>query len=135
MRKVRFVMLILSAALLSFLGWRMKALPLFSSTLSLSPAIPFSTNIPTGYDPLNEQEQKLAVSAALQKEADLQTSNAGSLEVLLVERHEGSKTERAKGQWPRQADVYLYDYTNDTLHHSTVDVECHWCPVAADRAG
>ncbi|MFN8444357.1 MAG: hypothetical protein U0175_26475 [Caldilineaceae bacterium] len=133
MRQARSVVLILSVALLSFLVWRMMALPLFSSTLRLSAAIPFSADTPTGYDPLTEHEQKLAISAALQKEANLQASDAGSLETLLVERHEVPKAERTKGQWSRQADVYLYDYTSDTLHHSTVDV-ASGAVVATEKA-
>jgi hypothetical protein len=40
-----------------------------------------------------------------------------------VERHEADKAAYAKGAWPRQADVYVYDYATDTLLHTLVDVQ------------
>lgn len=79
---------------------------------------------PTGYDPLTVQEMDTVVAAALQAAGDesLSATAAGAQEILLVERHEASKADYATGKWPRQGDVYHYDYATDTLIHSTVDV-------------
>lgn len=80
---------------------------------------------PTGYDPLTEQEVEAVLAAALEGEAEthLRAASSSEQEVLLVERHEASKAEYASGSWPRQADVYLYDYATDTLIHRVVAVE------------
>lgn len=46
---------------------------------------------------------------------------AGSrLELLLVERHQNEKEPGAR---VRGADVYVYDYSNDTLRHAVVDLD------------
>jgi Cu2+-containing amine oxidase len=79
---------------------------------------------PTGYDPLTATEIDTVVAVALRAASDVIPSAAAASapEVLLVERHEASKAEYASGQWPRQGDVYHYDYATDTLIHTVVDV-------------
>ena len=51
--------------------------------------------------------------------ATVKTRNAGELEMLLVERHQPDKNAVDP---PRSADVYVYDYSSDTLRHAIVDV-------------
>ena len=85
-----------------------------------------ATGAPTGYDPLTAQEVTAVTQAALDAPA-ARGATAGDpvapLEVLLVERRDAGKAASAKGNWPRQGDVYLYDYTTDTLIHSIVDLQ------------
>lgn len=83
------------------------------------------TSTPLGYDPLTDQEMATVAQAAMGSAASGATTGEQTRnpELLLVERHDAGKAAAAKGNWPRQGDVYLYDYTTDTLIHTTVDVQ------------
>jgi Cu2+-containing amine oxidase len=87
------------------------------------------TAAPIGYDPLTGQEMDAIVAAAqgVAGASALRAATANEQvdgqEVLLVERHEASKAAYAKGNWPRQGDVYVYEYATDTLIHTVVDVQ------------
>jgi hypothetical protein len=109
--------LVLSLMLCALVGFG--ALPSFSA------ALPAPTAPPTGYDPLTTPEVDRVVTAALtaQQTAKAQAATAEQPEVLLVERHEAGKAASTRGAWPRQGDVYLYDYASDTLIHTVVDVQ------------
>jgi hypothetical protein len=110
--------LLLTTGLLSLFVWRTGALA------SLAPRISTMVAAPTGYDPLTAQEIDQVVVGALRAagKASVAAATQDRQEVLLVERHEAGKAAYASGHWPRQGDVYLYDYATDTLIHSTVDV-------------
>jgi len=78
-------------------------------------------------DPLNPDEIQKALTTALQagvaNGADSEISAAAiDQEVLLVERHRGNKAEIQSASVVRQGDVYVYDYTTDTLKHAIVDL-------------
>ena len=114
--------------LLCALALRFAPVPLLSSTGSAS--VLSVAGAPTGYDPLTAQEADIVAAAALQSVAASRQPAASAeqlatdaQEVLLVERHEADKAAYAKGTWPRQADVYVYDYATDTLIHTLVDVQ------------
>ena len=85
---------------------------------------------PKRYTPLDSQEL-LGARAAAEARAGLRSGarsrsgaqGASTTEVLLVERRDESKEKYEDGDWTRRADVYIYDYSNDTLRHSIVDVE------------
>jgi hypothetical protein len=96
----------------------------FYSLLTFSSGLTTLADAPTGYDPLSAPEIEAAVAAARQAEQSglLLPAASGAQEVLLVERHDAAKTDSAKGVWPRQADVYVYEYTSDTLIRTTVAV-------------
>lgn len=82
------------------------------------------TSAPVGYDPLTEQETAAVAQTALDATAArASAAQTAPPELLLVERHDAGKVATAKGNWPRQGDVYLYDYATDTLIHSIVDVQ------------
>lgn len=84
------------------------------------------TGAPTGYDPLTAQELAAVTQAALDAPAARRATAGDPVappEVLLVERRDVGKAASAKGNWPRQGDVYLYDYATNTLIHSIVDVQ------------
>jgi len=104
--------------------WRLEAAAFDASPLLTG--VYAVTGAPTGYDPLTEQELAAVTQAALGAPA-VRAATAGAdvtpPEVLLVERHAAGKAAYGKGSWPRQGDVYLYDYATDTLIHTTVDVQ------------
>ena len=76
-----------------------------------------------GYDPLTPLEQRGALRATLaDSRAQSHLANSARTETLLIERHQEDKATRANGSWLRRADVYVYDYEQDTLIHSLVDV-------------
>jgi hypothetical protein len=83
---------------------------------------------PRRYTPLDAQELGSARAAAEARagvaaaSTRVPTSGPAS-EVLLVERRDESKEVYEGGDWKRRADVYIYDYSSDTLRHSIVDVE------------
>lgn len=125
MSKVQLGGVLLAAVLFCLLALQFDAVPIASS-----PLIAGLTGAPTGYDPLTAQEITAAVAAAQTGPVDASSPRAvttdepaGGQEVLLVERREASKADYAKGNWPRQGDVYVYDYATDTLIHTTVDVQ------------
>lgn len=99
-----------AVVLLALLALRFDALTSFSASVGLV------ANAPVGYDPLTAQEIETVSTAA---QANTVGAASAHQEVLLVERHDGGK---AKGNPPRQGDLYLYDYATDTLIHSTVDI-------------
>lgn len=116
-----------TAVLLGLLALHFEATPINSSPLATGLSTLFGA--PRGYDPLTAQETD-ALVAAVQGAVDVPGSRLAAVadwaeqqEVLLIERHEASKAEYAKGSWPRQGDVYVYDYATDTLIHTTVDVQ------------
>ncbi|HEY1013707.1 MAG TPA: hypothetical protein VGE07_13435, partial [Herpetosiphonaceae bacterium] len=47
---------------------------------------------------------------------------AGAVEPLLVERHQEDKQVYLSGTWDRRADVFVYDYSNDTLIQAVVNL-------------
>lgn len=125
MKKLNLVVLILSVALLSLVIFQIQLFSSPDSTITSLAKLQIIDEPPTGYDPLTEEEQQLVLSNALQAEKNVKANaaNVDNFEVLLIERHEVSKAERADGKWQRQGDLYLYDYATDTLIHSTVDVQ------------
>lgn len=132
MRKLKLGAILITVLILGALILQADAVPILSSTLSaiFATGNAFVADAPTGYDPLTAQEAGAVIAAAQQAASDAkslapaaQQQTAGRQELLLVERHEADKAAYAKGSWARQGDVYLYDYTTDTLIHSTVDVQ------------
>lgn len=109
------------------LALQFDAVPIVSSPFSVG--LTAVTRAPIGYDPLTGQETDAIVAAAqgalgapsLRAASTAEKENGP--EVLLVERREASKAAYAKGSWPRQGDVYVYDYATDTLIHTIVDVQ------------
>ena len=109
---------------IGLLAWRLDAAAFDASPLLTG--VYAVTGAPTGYDPLTEQELAAVTQAALGAPAARGAMAGAGVtppEVLLVERHAAGKAAYAKGSWPRQGDVYLYDYATDTLIHTTVDVQ------------
>lgn len=96
----------------------------FSTTL-VPVGIYAVASAPMGYDPLTEQERATVAQAAIGSAVSAAAAGepATPPELLLVERHDAGKAAAAKGNWPRQGDVYLYDYASDTLIRSIVDVQ------------
>jgi hypothetical protein len=116
--KVQLGGVLVAAVAFCLLVLQFNAVPILSSPFLASVAAAWSA--PTGYDPLTEQEMAALVTVAQGATA---VAALPQPEMLLVERHEASKAAYAKGSWPRQGDVYLYDYATDTLIHTTVDVQ------------
>ena len=109
---------------IGLLAWRLEAAAFAASPLLTG--VYAVTGAPTGYDPLTAQELAAVTQAALGAPAARAAMGGDDVtppEVLLVERHDPGKAAYAKGSWPRQGDVYLYDYATDTLIHTTVDVQ------------
>jgi hypothetical protein len=78
----------------------------------------------TGYDPLSQTEQDLARTLAFQNPAlSVQLDQAQQTELLLIERHQEAKSATRQGDWPRRADVYIYNYNTDTLIRTIVNLE------------
>jgi Cu2+-containing amine oxidase len=100
-------------------AWLLARAPLFPATVETV------ASVPAGYDPLTAHEVNAMIAAAVQADAMESPRGAASTpqEVLLVERREASKAAYASGSWPRQADVYRYDYATDTLIHTVVEVQ------------
>lgn len=73
-----------------------------------------------GTDPLNLAEAIRALGANNSLPETVVPSEGSSIEVLKVERRQ-DKGDEAAGD-PRRADVYSYDYRNDTLYQSVVDL-------------
>ena len=125
MSKGRLGGVVVAAVAFCLLILQLEAVPIRSSSLLAGVAAPW--RVPTGYDPLTAEEIAALVTAAQAETAmAAQSATPAAMrppELLLVERHEASKAEYAKGSWPRQGDVYLYDYATDTLLHTTVDVQ------------
>lgn len=117
-------------ALLCLFVLQYEALPIFSSSFTADAgSLPIPADVggsPSGYDPLTTQEMG-AIAAVAQAAAPSRAATAsvpeGEQEVLLVERREAAKAAYAKGTWPRQGDVYVYEYATDTLIHTVVDVQ------------
>jgi Cu2+-containing amine oxidase len=78
---------------------------------------------PVGFDPLSAKEMSLAQQIAL-SDAKIASEygNNNRIELLLIERHEESKDVYAAGVWPRRADVFIYNYTTDTLIQAIVNL-------------
>jgi hypothetical protein len=77
----------------------------------------------TGYDPLSPEEQERARTLAVQQAEFANALNAESRsELLLIERHQETKTDMRSGNWPRRADLYTYLYDSDTLLHAVVNL-------------
>lgn len=118
--------IVVAAVAFCLLILQFDAVPIRSSSLLAGVGAPWRA--PTGYDPLTAEEMAALVTVA-QAETAMAAQSAPPAavmhppELLLVERHEASKSAYAKGNWPRQGDVYLYDYATDTLIHTTVDVQ------------
>lgn len=77
-----------------------------------------------GFDPLSVEEQQLAREAALAAPSVAQLlEGIRRSELLLIERHEESKeVYNSNGAWPRRADVFIYNYAQDTLVRAVVDL-------------
>lgn len=100
-----------------------QTLPTFSSS-----TVPFLSDGGIGYDPLtaNEADRALALALETQEQKEADTSNRAatqSIEILSVERYDAPKGSKTAASASRQGDVYLYEYTTDTLIHSIVNVE------------
>jgi hypothetical protein len=127
MSRLQLSGLLLAALAFCLLAFQFDALPITSSPFPADASL--LAGVPTGYDPLTGQEMATIVAAAQEAADALAPRNATAgesrrePEVLLVERHESSKAAYAKGAWPREGDVYLYDYATDTLIYTTVDVQ------------
>lgn len=83
------------------------------------------TDSGVGYDPLTSDEANRALAIALgiderKPSAAEVRAIVQPMEVLLVERYDAPKGSPAADL--RQGEVYLYDYTTDTLIHTVVDV-------------
>lgn len=109
------------------IAWRV--VPTFSST-----ALPGTMETGVGFDPLTTDEADLAMALAqetnrtLFQAAQLDPATP-TIEVLAVERYDAPKASAAKSDSAafvpggRSGEVYLYDYTTDTLIHTVVDLE------------
>ncbi len=100
-----------------------QALPTFSSS-----TVPFLSDGGIGYDPLTTNEADRALALALETQDQNRTDTTArtatqSVEILSVERYDVPKENKATASASRQGDVYLYEYTTDTLIHSIVDIE------------
>lgn len=118
----------------------------FLALLSLSavalaaPALTSSAQLaapPTGYDPLSDAEIAEATGALVAAQgaraAEIRASaltaadgaqiTAPAESTILVERHEEEKGAMAAGNWQRRADLYTYDYADDTLLHHIYNYE------------
>ena len=109
--------------------WRV--VPTFSSS-----ALPPRTTSGVGYDPLTPNESDRALALALQAHDALVQSAATdpaakptvTVEILSVERYDDAKTDTSKGaqalgQHARRGEVYLYDYTTNSLLRSIVELD------------
>ena len=88
---------------------------------------PLSAQSSGTVDPLSADEIQQTLAAALQagvaNGADSEISAAAiDQEILLVERHRGIKSEIQSASIIRQGDVYVYDYTTNTLKHAVVNL-------------
>lgn len=96
----------------------------FTATLAwAAPALSQLQVSRTGYDPLSPEEQERSRTLASQRAEFANALNGASRsELLLIERHEESKTDMRNGNWPRRADVYTYLYDSDTLLLAVVNL-------------
>lgn len=93
------------------------------------------TGAPIGVDSLTDIEAGEAEAAAVvalgARAAEVRTSaftaadgaaiTASATSVVLTERHDEGKQALAAGSTARRADVYLYNYVDDTLQHALYD--------------
>lgn len=94
-----------------------------TTALAVAAPTPFSQLLArdsgTGYDPLTERELEQVRQVAL---ADPAVTNylagAAHQELLLIERHQEDKSVYANGRWDRRADVFVYNYDQDSLVHA-----------------
>ena len=78
----------------------------------------------TGTDPLSPAEILQTQQTANQDAAlSAQINTPQRTEILLVERHQEPKSARQQGNWPRRADMYVYNYDTDTLTHSIINLD------------
>jgi hypothetical protein len=94
-------------------------------TFSASP-LPLWTAQGIGYDPLTANEADRALALALQHHAVLTKTRAPSQTavqptVLFIERYDAPKDQNGDDN-TRRGEVYLYDYTSDTLIHNVIDL-------------
>lgn len=77
-----------------------------------------------GFDPLSEAEQARAWDLVRQNPDFLKAVPPEARQaVLLIERHAEEKSVTAAGTWARRADVFVYNYTADTLVLAIVNLE------------
>lgn len=86
-------------------------------------ARPSPNDLRIGFDPLSPAEQSRAQEVALKHPAALAHQRPGQrTALLLVETHEEDKAVIATGDWPRRADVYVYNYDTDELLWAVVNL-------------
>lgn len=79
----------------------------------------FAGDSGTGYDPLTEREIETVRQEALADPAVVaQLEESDRQELLLIERHQEDKSVYERGNWDRRADVFVYNYENDSLIHA-----------------
>ncbi|MEW5989048.1 MAG: hypothetical protein AB1791_20675 [Chloroflexota bacterium] len=84
---------------------------------------PSPSDLRIGFDPLSPAEQSRAQEVALKHPAALaHQGQSQRTELLLVETHEEDKAVIASGDWPRRADVYVYNYDTDELLWAVVNL-------------
>lgn len=109
------------ALLLAIVALTWSVFPTFSSD------VPFLTNGGIGYDPLTQDETDRVLALALESDEAQQAQKRIAaalrpLEVLSIERHDAPKDAVSAAKAERRGEVYFYDYSTDTLIHSTVNV-------------
>ena len=101
-----------------------------TATLVVAAPAPFLSRLTflqpprTGTDPLSPSEILQAQQTASQDAAlSAQLNTPQRTEVLLVERHQEPKSVRQQGNWPRRADMYVYNYDTNILTYSIINLD------------
>lgn len=99
------------------------ALALTATLVWAAPGVSLQGSPRSGYDPLSPEEQGRARSLAVRQDDFARALNGSTRsEMILIERHEESKSDVRSGNWPRRADVYTYLYDSDTLLTAVVNL-------------
>ncbi len=88
-----------------------------------------------GYDPLSSAERDLAITIALADPVVAKyLAGAARAELIVIERHEETKSVYARGGWDRRADVLHYLYGMDQTLRTTVNLAAKTAEAVDVRA-